>query len=368
MKIAIVLNTSWNVYNFRMGLIKALQEENHQVVVIAPRDEYSDKIIAQGCEFHELTMDSRGANAIKDLGLIFELIKIYKLVKPDVALHYTIKPNIYGSIACRWLNIPAVNNVCGLGTVFLKKNFVSKIAAWMYKISFKYPKKVFFQNNNDKRLFIKNGLVDKKIADILPGSGIDLKRFVQTDFKRNDKFTFLLISRLIHDKGILEYIEAIRLLKIKGLDAKFQILGPKDVEHKRGIKEEIVNEWISSNTIEYLGTTEDVRGYINNADCVVLPSYREGTPKSLLEAASSGKPIVTTDVPGCRDVVDDKINGFLCKMKDPQDLANKLEAMSFLNDDELKNLGINGRKKVENQFDEQIVIKKYLNTIQDLLS
>ena len=351
-----------------MGLIKALQEENHRVVVIAPRDEYSDKIIAQGCEFHELKMDSRGATALKDLGVIFELIKIYKRVKPDVALHYTIKPNIYGAIACRWLNIPAVNNVCGLGTVFLKKNFVSKVASWMYKISFKFPQKVFFQNNNDKRLFIKNGLVDEKIADILPGSGIDLKRFTQTDFKRNEKFTFLLISRLIHDKGVLEYIEAIRLLKSKGLDAKFQILGPKDVEHKRGIKEEIIDEWISSNIIEYLGTTEDVRTFIGNADCVVLPSYREGTPKSLLEAASSGKPIVTTDVPGCRDVVDDQVNGFLCKMKDPKDLANKLEAMASLNNDELQKLGLNGRKKVENQFDEQIVIKKYLNTIQELLS
>ncbi|MEQ8244514.1 glycosyltransferase family 4 protein [Fulvivirga sp.] len=368
MKIAIVLNTSWNVYNFRMGLIKALQEENHQVVVIAPRDEYSDKIIAQGCEFHELTMDSRGANALKDLGLVFELIKIYKRVKPDVALHYTIKPNIYGSIACRWLNIPAVNNVCGLGTVFLKKNFVSKVASWMYRVSFKYPKKVFFQNKNDKRLFIKNGLVDEKIADILPGSGIDLSRFVQSDFKRNDKFTFLLISRLIHDKGILEYIEAIRLLKAKGMDAKFQILGAKDTEHKRGIKEEIIDEWISSNTIEYLGKVEDVREFINNADCVVLPSYREGTPKSLLEAASSGKPIVTTDVPGCRDVVDHQINGLLCKMKDPEDLAKKLEIMASFNDDELKSLGLNGRKKVENQFDEKIVIKKYLNTIQELLS
>jgi glycosyltransferase involved in cell wall biosynthesis len=368
MKIAIVLNTSWNVYNFRLGLIKALLQQNYNITVIAPRDEYTQKLIDQGCDYHELTMDSRGANPIKDTRLIFELISIYKKVKPDVVLHYTIKPNIYGTIAARWLNIPAVNNVCGLGTVFLKKDLVSKVAIWMYRMAFKSPKKVFFQNNYDKELFVNSNLVKGEIADILPGSGIDLAKFGAMDFKRNKQFTFLLVSRLIHDKGILEYIEAIKLLKSKGIEARFQILGAKDPIHKRGIKSEIVDHWIANNIVEYLGTTDNVQGFINNADCIVLPSYREGTPKSLLEAASSAKPIVTTDVPGCKNVVQDNYNGLLCKMKDAEDLADKMNQMASLNDEQLKTMGLNGRKKVENEFDEKLVIDKYLNTIQELLS
>jgi glycosyltransferase involved in cell wall biosynthesis len=368
MNVAIVLNTSWNVYNFRMGLIKSLQENNYTVTVIAPRDEYTQKLIDCGCKYHELTMDSRGANVIKDLGLVFELYRIYKRLKPDVLLHYTIKPNIYGTVAARLLNIPAVNNVCGLGTVFLKKNLVSKIASFMYRTAFKFPKKVFFQNNNDRRLFVKNGLVKKEIADILPGSGIDLIKFKASHFKRNKKFTFLLVSRLIHDKGILEYIEAIKLLKANGVDAKYQILGPKDPKHKRGIESAIVDQWISSDIIEYLGTTEDVRGFINNADCIVLPSYREGTPKSLLEAASSAKPIIATNVPGCKDVVEHKYNGLLCKMKNAKDLAKKMQEMTSYNDESLKKMGQNGRLKVENEFDEKLVIDKYLVTIKELLA
>ncbi|HNP18062.1 MAG TPA: glycosyltransferase family 4 protein [Fulvivirga sp.] len=367
MNIAIVLNTSWNVYNFRMGLIKALQHHNHQVTVIAPRDEYTQKLIDQGCHYHELTMDSRGANAIKDIQLLFELSRIYKRVKPDVVLHYTIKPNIYGTIAAKWNNIPAVNNVCGLGTVFLKKNFISKVATLMYKLAFRTPRKVFFQNSYDKRLFVKNNIVKENIADTLPGSGIDLEKFGPIDYSRNKQFTFLLVSRLIHDKGILEYIDAIKLLKSRGIDAKFQILGAKDPNHKRGIKSNIIDQWIENNTIEYLGTSDDVRGFINKADCIVLPSYREGTPKCLLEAASSAKPIVTTDVPGCKNVVQHNYNGLLCKMKDAVDLADKMSIMASFDDNQLKTMGLNGRKKVETEFDEKLVIDKYLNTIQELL-
>jgi glycosyltransferase involved in cell wall biosynthesis len=368
MNVAIVLNTSWNVYNFRMGLIKSLQENNYKVTVIAPRDEYTQKLIDCGCEYHELTMDSRGANVIKDFGLIFELTSIYKRVKPDVILHYTIKPNIYGTIAARINNIPVVNNVCGLGTVFLNKNFVYRIASWMYKIAFTSPKKVFFQNSADRDLFVENGLIKKEITELIPGSGIDLLKFKAGQYKRNEKFTFLLISRLIHDKGIIEYIEAIKLLKADGLDAKFQILGPKDPKHKRGIETSIVDQWIDSDIIEYLGTTDDVRDFINNADCVVLPSYREGTPKSLLEAASSAKPIVATNVPGCIDVVEHKYNGLLCEVKNAKDLAEKMKEITSYDDELLKKMGQNGRIKVEQAFDEKLVIDKYLVAIKELLA
>lgn len=367
MKVAIVLNTSWNVYNFRMGLIKALQDHDHEVIVIAPEDEYTPKLVEAGCAFHRVKMDSRGANPIKDFALIFELYGIYKKAKPDVVLHYTIKPNIYGTLAASLLKIPAVNNVCGLGTVFLQKNMVSRVASFMYKFAFRFPKKVLFQNDYDQRLFIKNKLVDKKITDVIPGSGIDVNKFKPNGIDHtNDKFTFLLVSRLIHDKGILEYIDAIKKLRSSGVDAKFQLLGGKDIEHKRGISEEIIQEWIDSNIVEYLGKTDDVKTYLEKADCVVLPSYREGTPRTLLEAASSAKPIVATDVPGCNNVVAHNYNGLLCKMKNSEDLAEKMNTMMSFDKDRLKQLGENGRLKVQQEFDEQLVINKYLTTINEL--
>ena len=366
MKVAIVLNTSWNVYNFRMGLIKALQENNHEVLVIAPEDEYSKRLEDAGCKFYKVRMDSRGANPIKDFALIFELRSIYKKAKPDIILHYTIKPNIYGTLAASMLKIPVINNVCGLGTVFLQKGLVSRVALTMYKVAFRFPRKVFFQNKHDYDLFIEQKLVKQQISDIIPGSGINLSHFPPLPFKRNKKFTFLLISRLIHDKGVIEYIDAVRQLRSSGVDAHFQILGAKDPQHKRGIKVEIIDEWIDSNIIEYLGTTDDVRGFIERADCVVLPSYREGTPRTLLEAASSAKPIVATDVPGCNNVVVHNYNGYLCQLKSSEDLADKMRDMMNLQDQQIELFGRNGRRKIEEEFSENIVIERYLNSLKEL--
>lgn len=366
MKVAIVLNTSWNIYNFRMNLVRSLQAQGHEVHTIAPTDEYTHFLTEAGCTHHAVKMDSRGANPIKDLALIVELYTIYKTVRPDVILHYTIKPNVYGSLAASFLRIPVVNNVCGLGTVFLKKDLLSAIAMLLYRISFRFPKKVFFQNPDDLKLFIDRKLVPAQTVDLLPGSGIDLGKFKPVTFKRNEKFTFLLISRLITDKGVLEYVDAVKKLKAEGIDARFQVLGAIDTEHKRGIQREVIQEWINSGIIEYLGTTKDVRHFIELADCVVLPSYREGTPRTLLEAASSSKPIVATNVPGCNHVVENNLNGLLCNLKDADDLAAKMRTMANFDDDTLKAMGINGRKKMEAEFDESLVIDKYLHTLSTL--
>lgn len=366
MKVAIVLNTSWNIYNFRMNLVRSLQAEGHEIHTIAPNDDYTHYLTEAGCIHHSVKMDSRGANPIKDLALIFELYSIYKSIRPDVILHYTIKPNVYGSLAASFLKIPVVNNVCGLGTVFLKDDLLSSIAMFLYRVSFKFPKKVFFQNPDDLKLFLDKKLVPVETVDLLPGSGIDLTRFKPMTFQRNQTFTFLLISRLITDKGVLEYIDAVKKLKSEGINARFQVLGAIDPEHKRGISREIVQEWINSGTIEYLGTTKDVRHFIELADCVVLPSYREGTPRTLLEAASSSKPIVATNVPGCNQVVEDKFNGLLCNIKDSDDLAAKMRSMTNFDDETLKVMGANGRRKMEAEYDESIVIDKYLHTLMAL--
>ena len=346
-----------------MNLIRSLQAAGHEIHTVAPNDDYTHFLTEAGCFHHKVKMDSRGANPVKDLALIFELYSIYKNIRPDVILHYTIKPNVYGSLAASFLKIPVVNNVCGLGTVFLKDDLVSSVAMFLYRISFKFPKKVFFQNPDDLKLFLDKKLVSGHTVDLLPGSGIDLTKFKPVSFQRNQKFTFLLISRLITDKGVLEYIDAVKKLRAEGLDARFQILGAIDTEHKRGIKREVIHEWINSGTIEYLGTTRDVRHFIDLADCVVLPSYREGTPRTLLEAASSSKPIVATNVPGCNQVVVDNFNGLLCKLKDSDDLAAKMRSMANYDNETLKTMGINGRRKMETEFDESIVIDKYLHTL-----
>ncbi|MBY0434032.1 MAG: glycosyltransferase family 4 protein [Cyclobacteriaceae bacterium] len=366
MKVAIVLNTSWNIYNFRLNFVKTLLAKGYEVHTIAPVDDFSPLLTDLGCHHHPVRMDSRGVNPIKDFALIIELWSIYRKVKPDIILHYTIKPNVYGSIAASLLKIPTVNNVCGLGTVFLKKNLLSFVAITLYRWTFRFPKKVFFQNPDDRDLFINKKLVPASIADLLPGSGIDLTKFTPAPFQRNPTFTFLLISRLITDKGVLEYVEAVRRLQQQGVNAKFQILGAKDPKHQRGIPVEVVQEWIDSKTVEYLGTTYDVRPFIHSADCVVLPSYREGTPHTLLEAAGCSKPIVATDVPGCHHVVKDQHNGFLCKLKDVDDLADKMAKMVTLDSVTLRQFGENGRKKVEREFDESVVINKYLDTIAEL--
>ncbi len=320
MKVAIVLNTSWNIYNFRFNFVKTLLSRGYEVHTVAPTDDFTHFLTEAGCIHHPVRMDSRGINPVKDLALLVELWSIYRKINPDIILHYTIKPNVYGSLAASFLKIPVVNNVCGLGTVFLKKN--------------------------------------------LPG--IDLKKFTPSAFHRNKPFTFLLISRLITDKGIMEYVEAVEKLKAEGIEARFQILGAKDPLHQRGIALEVIDGWIASHTIEYLGTTKDVRPFINAADCIVLPSYREGTPHTLLEAASCAKPIIATDVPGCHQVVKDQYNGLLCKLRDADDLALKMKQMANLNDQTLRQFGENGRKKMESEFNEDVVINKYLSTLTEL--
>ncbi len=333
------------------------------MVAIAPRDEYTAKLIELGCDFEEVKMDSRGANPLKDLALTFELYKIYKRQRPEVILQYTIKPNIYGTFAASALKIPVINNVCGLGTAFLNRNMVSRFAIAMYKLAFRFPKLVFFQNQDDKDFFLKSKIIKHTKTDVLPGSGINIDEFVPSTNYDNKPFTFLLISRLIHDKGILEYIDAIKMLKAKGVNAKFQLLGQLDTRHSRGIAKELVDEWIEGDVVEYLGSTDDVKPYINNSDCVVLPSYREGTPRSLLEAASSGKPIVATDVAGCNNIVDDNVNGFLCESKNAADLAHKMEKMLTLDEESVTRMGTASRNIAEENFDERIVINKYISSI-----
>jgi glycosyltransferase involved in cell wall biosynthesis len=312
-------------------------------------------------------MSSKGTNPKEDIKLIYNLYQLYNKIKPDLVLHYTIKPNIYGNIACRLLKIKTINNISGLGTVFIKKSFITQIVKLLYKYALKSSLKVFFQNQDDREVFLKNQLVKKEVCGLLPGSGIDLKKFQPIKVKRNDSnFKFLLIARLLWDKGISEYINAVREVKKKYTHVDFLIIGAIWNDNRTAISEKEVKAWEEEGIIKYLGTTDNIKEEIAKVNCVVLPSYREGTPRTLLEAAAMEKPIITTDVPGCREVVDDGVNGYLCKVKDYNDLAKKMEKILNLSKNSLKEMGKKGKDKMINEFDEQIVINKYLETIKNI--
>src|SRR5688572_21362605 len=271
MRIAIVINTSWNIFNFRMSLAKALMATGHEVIAIAPKDAYSEKLVAAGMEYVPVNMENKGTNPVKDLLLIQQFHSIFKSVKPDVILQYTIKPNIYGTLAAKLAGTPVINNVSGLGTVFIVKNLVSKVALGLYKLAFRFPAKVFFQNEDDRQLFLEHGLVAKNITEVLPGSGVDTTRFKPAEsFARNPDFRFLMIARVLYEKGIVEYVEASKILKKKFPQVRFQLLGAYDEAGNVGIKKAVFEDWIKSGEVEHLGTSDDVAAFIDIADCVVL--------------------------------------------------------------------------------------------------
>ena len=375
--IAIVINTSWNIFNFRLTLMKSLREKGYRVVAIAPRDKYSEKIEQEGFEYHNINMNNKGTNPVEDAKLVYAFYKLYKEIEPDVILQYTIKPNIYGSIAAGRLGIPVISTITGLGTVFLKDSFSSKLAKFLYKVALKVPKKVFYQNAHDRELFVESKLVKEEKTDLLHGSGIDTERFKPSETIKEKKETlqFLFIARLVKDKGIVEYVRAAEIVQNSDHQSlitnhpkiEFCILGPFYPGNPTAISEDQMKIWEEEGAVKYLGESDDVMSVINEADCIVLPSYREGLSRVLLEAASMAKPIITTDVPGCREVVDDGVNGYLCEVKDVDSLAMQMEKMLLLSDDERREMGRKGREKVMSEFDGQLVIRKYLDTIDELL-
>ncbi|PCI05303.1 MAG: glycosyltransferase family 1 protein [Hyphomicrobiales bacterium] len=370
-KIIISINTSWNIFNFRAGLIQALIDAGYKVVAVAPQDEYSERLEALGCRFIPLPMDNKGTSPVNDIILFFRYLQILRHERPDAFLGYTIKPNVYGSLAANRLKIPVINNVSGLGTAFIRENFLTKIVQSLYRWAFRRSHMVFFQNGDDRALFVQEKLVKLQSTDVLPGSGINLE-YLKPDGHSSpnagEPYVFLLIARLVFDKGIREYVEAARIVRNKMPNVKFQILGFLDVENRTAVKRDEVDGWVKEGTIDYLGTTDDVRPFIAASHCVVLPSYREGTPRTLLEAAAMGKSLITTDVPGCREVVDHEKNGFLCRVRDPEHLAERMLNFIELTDDERTSMGKASRKKVEKEFDERIVINRYLETLESIFN
>jgi len=367
-KILISVNTAWNLVNFRAGLINSLISSGFEVIAVAPQDKHVVELELLGCRYVNIEIDNHGTSLIRDLLLLRHYWLLLKIEKPDLCLFYTVKPNVFGSLASAICCIPYINNVSGLGAVFIQGGLLKRLVSVLYKFAFKKSSRVFFQNSDDLGLFLKSKLVKVEQTDILPGSGVNLHRFTTSNIAARKllttPFRFLLIARMLRDKGVLEFVNAAQLLKESGVEAEFCLLGSFDLQNPAAISSEKIKDWTIQGYVKYLGVSNDVREQIALADCIVLPSYREGTPRSLLEAGAMGKPIITTRVVGCQDVVEHGVNGFLCEVKNAQDLALKMKEMLLLSEDQRKLMGQSGRLKIEKKFDEQIVIQKYLKEIE----
>jgi glycosyltransferase involved in cell wall biosynthesis len=365
--VALVCNTAWAIYTYRQGLLRALVQAGARVTVIAPRDRTIETLIAMGCRCVELPVASKGTNPIDDLVTLRSLYRCYRAMNPDVVFHYTVKPNIYGSIAAWLARVPSVAVTTGLGYVFIQKSHAAQIAKRLYRFAFRFPREVWFLNRDDLEAFTDGKLLaHPERARLLHGEGVDLEDFPYTPPPSRDTFSFVLIGRLLWDKGVGEYVEAARRLRARYPFVRFQLLGPVGVENPSAISRDEVAAWEREGVIDYLGETADVRPFIANADCVVLPSYREGVPRTLMEAGAMGRPVVATDVPGCREVVSHGENGLLCEVRNEASLETALAAMIDMGANERRAMGERGRKKIEKEFDERGVVQRYRELIRQL--
>jgi len=366
-KVLLTVNAAWNIWNFRRPLVAMLLADGHEVIVLAPKDDSVPKIEALGCSFHHLEMSVQGLNPLKEPKTLLRLRRHFRELKPDVILSFTIKNNIFGAIAAKSAGIPFVPNVTGLGTAFLSGGLLERVAVMLYKTAFRNLPAVFFQNEDDRNLFLERGLVTDAQARSLPGSGIDLDWFAAAAYPSEEGAPhFLMVARLLRDKGVLEYVDAARRVKARHPEARFQLLGATDAENRTAIDRETVQDWEKEGAIEYLGTVDDVRPMIEAAQCVVLPSYREGAPRTLIEAASLARPLIATDVPGCRAVVDNGKTGFLCKPRSGESLAEACEAFLGLSPEERAALGRAGRAKMEREYGQSIVVEAYRKVLCEL--
>jgi len=370
LKIALIANTSWYLYNFRLNLAKELIRKGYNVVAIAPLDEHSQRLEDEGVRHRHLSLEGASINPFRELATIFSLRRILQAEKVDIALSYTPKGNIYTGLAVVRYPIHQLANVSGLGRVFIKQSWLSYLARILYKFAFRRAAWVFFQNEDDRQIFTKSGLVDVSKSERIPGSGVDLVRFCPISDKSSDNtypITFLLIARLLWDKGLGEFVEAARFVRAKKPSTRFQILGFLDVANPSAVSRQTINDWVEEGIVEYLGATDDIRPFLSVADCCVLPSfYREGVPRSLLEAAAMGIPVITTDATGCRDAVDNGVTGFLCFPRNSQDLANKMLQFLSMPTVERQEMGMRGRDKMTREFDEKIVIDRYTAVIGNM--
>ena len=351
-------NTTWNIYNFRLNIIRKLIDEGHEVIVMAPVDKFifyteSNKQVLH-VPIHHLHRDS--VNPIQDLRLLFELIRLYRKYKPDLVLHYTVKPNIFGGFAAHLLRIPSVAVVTGLGYSLIHEGLINFITRILYKLSLPYHRKVIFENQDDKKLFEQEGLVSPSKSMSIKGCGVDTTLFMPNgDGRREGMTTFTFIGRLLYDKGVKEFIDAAQLVKEQTNNIQFWLVGEIDKENPSSISHEDLMKWIRDPNIHYHGATENIKKFIEKSDCIILPSYREGMPRVIMEAMAMERPVITTDTAGCRETVDESINGYLVPVRDASALAKAMMTFVALDKDRQIIMGKSGRIKVLKEFDDKII-------------
>ncbi|MDO2947927.1 glycosyltransferase family 4 protein [Aeromonas simiae] len=377
-KIVISSNTSWSVFNFRLDLINHLIAKGYLIEIISPNDLYSDKLRELGFIVHDIKMASSNISPFTDLVSIFNYAFLLIRIKPDYYLGFTAKPNIYGGYIAALLGSRVVNNIAGLGRTFSNKGVLQSVMQFMYRIGLSKSHHVFFQNKDDLALFERNDLLGKGTRSILPGSGVNTHRFnpknpqhhtsslTSTDVNGSlkAKFTFLFSARLLLEKGIREYIHAAREVCREFQCIEFQVLG-KHTGSAAEIPMDELEKACSEGVIKYLGTTDDVVSVLHGVDCFVLPSYyREGVPRSLLEAGSCGLPLITTDSVGCCETVIDGVNGFLVMPQNYVSLTDAIKKMISLSHDDVRLMGEASRKYMINNFSEDLVFEKYEQVLQ----
>lgn len=365
MKIAFVANTSWNIYNFRKGLVHFFMSRGDEVLMLTPKDEYTDKVANWGVKWYETPLDGTGLNPLQDLNYLLKLKSIFNKEKPEAVLGYTIKANIYSCLASYFTPQKIICNVSGLGTVFLVPGLAGKIALWLYQIAFKKAAFVFFQNRDDQTLFTSKIELPPTKTGLLPGSGINLETFTYSlpEFKKPIKI--LMIARLIIEKGVQEFAEAAALFE-NNEQVSFTLIGKFDAAHSRSVSKADLEHWIARGWITYLPHSDDVKQIMDMHEVVILPSYREGTPRTLLEAAALGRPLLASNVPGCKEVVEDGKNGYLFEVRSASNIAEKIQQYLSISYEEKKRMSQASRSIVEQKFDEKLVFHRYSEVINEI--
>lgn len=360
MKIILFANTTWYLYNFRLQLARALKANGFEVVLISPPDEYAEKIIQEGFRWLAFPFSRRGMNLAAEVGTFFRLARVYRREKPDLVHHFTIKCVLYGSLAAKLTGVRnIVNAITGLGYVFINKRGLAGLIRQPVKLVYRLAlagTRVIFQNDDDRSYFQETGLVRPDQVHLIRGSGVDLDKFQFTEEKRTE-YLVVLPGRMLYDKGVAEFVEAARILKQKGSKARFVLVGDTDTENPASIPEQTILGWEKEELVEWWRWQKDMPAVYSRATVVCLPSYREGVPRTLLEAAASGRAMVATDVPGCREVVQDGVTGFLVPVKNSQILADKLKLI--LEDQGLRQrMGREARRLAAAEFSSDRVIKE----------
>lgn len=357
MRILILANHDLGLYKFRKELIEELLKTN-EVFISLPYGEFVEPLKDSGCKFIDTPIDRRGINPFRDVNLLRKYKSIMDDIKPDLVITYTIKPNIYGGMVCRRKGISYATNITGLGTAFERGGMLKTLVEAMYKIALKNAKTVFFENSYNQELFLLEKLVTKDQCYLLNGAGVNVDTYSYIPYPNNKTFKFLFIGRVMKEKGVDELFACMKKLINEKVDCSLDVVGPCEDDYK-----DILSEYESEGWMRYLGYQKDVRPYIRSCDCFVLPSHHEGMANTNLECAASGRPIITSNIPGCREAVIDGVTGLLCCPRDDYSLFSSLRGIVEKSREERTKMGVAGREHMKMHFDKMNVVNQTISRI-----